>query len=770
MQIKTLSIKAFGKFKDQTLTLKPGLNLIYGKNEAGKTTVQTFIQGMFFGFYKPYRKKKTYSEEYEKYMPWNQFDYSGALVYEMDDREIRLERNFLRAKDSLFIYDNRTGKIINDQFKYDGVIRQHLPLGNTGMTTVVYNNTVNMRQNLHDYESGNHQDEIRDSYIEMQNSSGIEINFKGIVRRLEEKKNQIGRSGQSKSRIGTAIRERDELKELLKEAEAAYAKVAENQEKITRNQKIMKRIEAENEYLSQESVVKRKKELLQSYEKINKLEKENNRLSKIIKEDQVFEDYSYKILEGLKAIKNQGERLGDQMDYIEKEMADASEHLKANRQKEAAKRSALAGHTLEGITEDYELYKKEQGEVEAVDKKSNIIINIIATLVTLVGMGLVGLANMGLMGSNQGIENLSLTLGVTLAIVGVVGLSFGVSATLKKRQILREKQLIPIQDEILAKYQLKDGPSFDSFYKKVVRNQKELEQLQNEGELIIVQHSRHQAGYEVLFEQRRGIMRELDKKLAQYEVKDIAEYSERCEKAQQLEELKIRFNGNLRLLENLLETVNGGKTDDGQAVWHKASPKSEELLSLGKEIARLEGENNALTDGIGLPVEIQETIKSLDAQIQTFDTEIQACNAALEVLETIQQDCHLESAPELNKNIGAVLETITQHYKGVKIDEAMKLKVVDPKGGDFKDAEQLSAGTMDQVHFAFRYGIGERISHEMPFILDEPFVRYDKQRKTEALKLLCELSSKRQIILFTCDDDEEKLLKSLGAAYHKINL
>jgi uncharacterized protein YhaN len=767
--IKTLSIKAFGKFKDQTIELKPGLNLIYGKNEAGKTTLQTFIQGMFFGFYKPYRKKKTYSDEYQKYMPWNQFDYSGSLVYQDSGQEIRLERNFLRAKDSLFIYDNSTGKIINDQFKYDGVIRQHLPLGNTGLTTVIYNNTVNMRQNLHDQESRG-QDEVRDSYIEMQNSSGIEINFKGIARRLEEKKNQIGRSGQSKSRIGAAIRERDELQGLLKEAEAAYAKVAENQEKITQNQKLMKRIEAENDYLSQESVVKRKKELLLSYEKINKLEKENNRLSKIIREDQVYEGYSYKILEGLKAIKNQAERLSDQMNYIEKEMADASEHLKAIRQKEATKRSALGQHTVEGITEDYELFKKEQVEVEAVDKKSNILINIIASLVTLLGMGLVGMANIGLMGASQGIENLSLTVGAALAIAGVVGLSYGVSATLKKRQILKEKKLIPIQDEILAKYQLTDAPSLDSYYKKIVRNQKELEQLQNEGELIIVQHSRHQAGYEVLFEQRRGIIRELEKKLAEYQVNDIAEYAERCEKGQQLEELKIRFNGNLRLLENLLETVNGGKTDAGQAVWQKASPKSADLLSLGKEIARLEGENSALTEGIGLPVEIQETIKSLDAQIKAFDLEIQACNAALAVLGRIQKDSHRESVPELNKNIGAILETITQHYKGVKIDETMKLKVVDPKGGDFKDAEQLSAGTMDQVHFAFRYGIGQRIGDQMPFILDEPFVRYDRQRKSQALKLLAELSSKRQIILFTCDEDEEKLLKSLGADYHKINL
>jgi energy-coupling factor transporter ATP-binding protein EcfA2 len=221
---------------------------------------------------------------------------------------------------------------------------------------------------------------------------------------------------------------------------------------------------------------------------------------------------------------------------------------------------------------------------------------------------------------------------------------------------------------------------------------------------------------------------------------------------------------------HLLETVNGGKTEDGQSVWHKASPKSEELLSLGKEIARLEGENSALTDGIGLPVEIKETIKTLDDQIKAFDTEINACDAALKIISTIQKDCHQDSAPELNKNIGDILDTLTQHYKGVKIDDAMKLKVIDPKGGDFRDVDQLSAGTMDQVHFAFRYGISELISHEMPFILDEPFVRYDKQRKTEALKLLAELSSTRQVILFTCDDVEENLLRSLGASYHKIVL
>ena len=79
------------------------------------------------------------------------------------------------------------------------------------------------------------------------------------------------------------------------------------------------------------------------------------------------------------------------------------------------------------ISEDYDVFQKEQIEVEEAKKNSNVAINIVSMLVTLIGMGLVGLANLGLLGTATGMENLSLTVGVTLTILGVIGLSFGVS-------------------------------------------------------------------------------------------------------------------------------------------------------------------------------------------------------------------------------------------------------------------------------------------------------------------------------------------------------
>ena len=57
MKIKGLNINGFGKFKDKSINLSDGLNVVYGNNEAGKSTTHTFIKSMLFGMAK--KKSKT---------------------------------------------------------------------------------------------------------------------------------------------------------------------------------------------------------------------------------------------------------------------------------------------------------------------------------------------------------------------------------------------------------------------------------------------------------------------------------------------------------------------------------------------------------------------------------------------------------------------------------------------------------------------------------------------------------------------------------------
>ena len=49
MRLLELHIDGFGKFHDRTISFNDGINIIYGKNEAGKSTLHTFIRGMLFG-------------------------------------------------------------------------------------------------------------------------------------------------------------------------------------------------------------------------------------------------------------------------------------------------------------------------------------------------------------------------------------------------------------------------------------------------------------------------------------------------------------------------------------------------------------------------------------------------------------------------------------------------------------------------------------------------------------------------------------------------
>lgn len=48
MRISRIHITSFGGTRDRTVRMSPGLNVIYGKNESGKTTLKSFITGTLF--------------------------------------------------------------------------------------------------------------------------------------------------------------------------------------------------------------------------------------------------------------------------------------------------------------------------------------------------------------------------------------------------------------------------------------------------------------------------------------------------------------------------------------------------------------------------------------------------------------------------------------------------------------------------------------------------------------------------------------------------
>lgn len=53
MHLTELHLQAFGRFRHRVVRFMPGLNVVYGTNESGKSTLHSFAWGMLYGFAKP---------------------------------------------------------------------------------------------------------------------------------------------------------------------------------------------------------------------------------------------------------------------------------------------------------------------------------------------------------------------------------------------------------------------------------------------------------------------------------------------------------------------------------------------------------------------------------------------------------------------------------------------------------------------------------------------------------------------------------------------
>ena len=67
LKIENIKINSYGNLKNKEINLKK-LNIIYGKNESGKSTLLNFIKNIFYGVSK--NKNGRDISDYDKYLPW----------------------------------------------------------------------------------------------------------------------------------------------------------------------------------------------------------------------------------------------------------------------------------------------------------------------------------------------------------------------------------------------------------------------------------------------------------------------------------------------------------------------------------------------------------------------------------------------------------------------------------------------------------------------------------------------------------------------------
>ncbi len=114
MKINKIKINSYGNLNNKELELNK-LNIIYGKNESGKSTLLNFIISILYGISKNKNGKDI--SDYERYTPWNGEEFSGKLLYELENKnKYEVFRNF--DKKNPEIYDEN-GKELTKEFNID---------------------------------------------------------------------------------------------------------------------------------------------------------------------------------------------------------------------------------------------------------------------------------------------------------------------------------------------------------------------------------------------------------------------------------------------------------------------------------------------------------------------------------------------------------------------------------------------------------------------------------------------------------------------------
>lgn len=117
MRIRNIHIDGFGKFENRDIDFSDGVNIIYGVNEAGKTTIHNFLEAMLYGTEK---KGHGFTKSMQDAMrPWKEgVPYGGTMCIEHKGNRYLIRRDFSRPDAAPEITDLSTGEKIKEPEKF----------------------------------------------------------------------------------------------------------------------------------------------------------------------------------------------------------------------------------------------------------------------------------------------------------------------------------------------------------------------------------------------------------------------------------------------------------------------------------------------------------------------------------------------------------------------------------------------------------------------------------------------------------------------------
>jgi DNA repair exonuclease SbcCD ATPase subunit len=145
----------------------------------------------------------------------------------------------------------------------------------------------------------------------------------------------------------------------------------------------------------------------------------------------------------------------------------------------------------------------------------------------------------------------------------------------------------------------------------------------------------------------------------------------------------------------------------------------------------------------------REDLATLQRRVRVYEGTLQAIERAEQAtMKTATRYLERHMVRDLGRATGG-------RYRRVRVDDkTLAIEVFAPEKDDWVDVSTLSQGTLDLVYLAARVGLVRLVTGDRrpPLIFDDPFVTLDADRAAGALRLLKDLTTDFQVIYLTTSD------------------
>ncbi|WP_026895899.1 ATP-binding protein [Clostridiisalibacter paucivorans] len=746
MIITELILDAFGKFSGYRVQLGNGLNIIYGENESGKTTIHKFIEGMFFGFFKPYVKTKRYLPIYNKYFPWGKERYTGVLKYKYRGDNIRIERNFIKGSDQVKVFDDLKGEDITYMCEFDGVTKIAKPSSlHMNISSSIYKNTISIGQ-LTTKTDQSLASEVKDRLLKLGGSLDEEISVKDVLKRLDDRIDNIGTENRVKtSEYGKNAEKLTALEKRMKESLNNNKLVKEYQLKLNNEKEHLKSIQQEKDKIKEKLKIYDIIKLKEKYIKIKGINEEIERLKIELLDLEGYNKYNEDDYIDMIKIENKIESL-----YVELKRYEEQYSILISRKDDIYNKISSLEEEME---KDNICYMDKLEETEKIINKNSKIKMFLSQLF-FIGV---------LMGT---------FLNTYLFIVSILSGVINIILKTKLNKIKKERDNLNIKKKEIES-----------------KNDELLNPLIAERNMIdeeISQNNKIKEETNINIQKYKDMRNKI---LEDNGIKSVTELIKGLKFKERYKEIKERLINKEEVLKSLLgdNTINdlidkvveyeNINTDEKIESWERLNTQLEilqgDIENKKEQVGILTEKIKGLSENMEHPWEVGQQIIETKENINRFEKQIESLNLARNTINDISTNMQKEYAPKLNQKVSNIINYITKgKYTEVKITEGMNIKVVDERENKIIDVNSLSEGTIDQLYFALRIATIDIVTENrnLPIFLDDAFVQYDDNRLKNILRFLMEESKNRQIIIFTCQNREKKFLEKANSKFNYIEI